>query len=97
MSLGPMSYLAPKGYGEKSMTGTRRPGPGIRDGAPGDPRDMVKAKLPEAEISRGATARPPERYPEPVPHPAPISHSVGALSGCGAMSSEDIEGDEWAA
>jgi len=30
------------------MTGNRRPGPGIRDGAPGDPRDMVKAKLPEA-------------------------------------------------
>jgi hypothetical protein len=22
---------------------------------------------------------------------------AGALSGCGAMSSEDIEGDEWAA
>jgi hypothetical protein len=32
----------------KSMTGNWRPGPGIRDGASGDPRDMVKAKLPEA-------------------------------------------------
>jgi hypothetical protein len=32
----------------KSMTGNRWPGPGIKDGAPGDPRDMVKAKLPEA-------------------------------------------------
>jgi hypothetical protein len=29
----------------KELAGNWRPGPGIRDGAPGDPRDTVKAKL----------------------------------------------------
>jgi len=34
--------------GEQSMSANRRPGPGVRDGAVGDPRDMAKAELPEA-------------------------------------------------
>ena len=44
---GSMAYLASKGKGDRSMPLKRRPGPGIRDGVPQDPRNMVKAKLPE--------------------------------------------------
>jgi hypothetical protein len=38
-----MAYLDPKGEGDQSMPANQRPGPGVRDGALGDPRDMAKA------------------------------------------------------
>jgi hypothetical protein len=42
--LGRMAYPAPKGLvGENSMPENQRPGPGVRDGALSDPRNMVKA------------------------------------------------------
>jgi hypothetical protein len=44
-----MAYLDPKGEGDSSMPGNQRPGPGVRDGALGDPRDMAKAGLPESQ------------------------------------------------
>ena len=44
---GSMAYPASKDKGDRSMPLKRRPGPGIRDGAPRDPRNMVKAELPE--------------------------------------------------
>jgi hypothetical protein len=39
-------------------------------GAPGDPRDMAKAALPEAESPEYAKNRPPERHPKPAPRSA---------------------------
>ena len=47
--LGLMAYPAPKGQGDKSMPGNQRPGSGAWDGALGDPRDMAKAGLLEAQ------------------------------------------------
>jgi hypothetical protein len=48
--LGLMAYPQLKGRrGDKSMPGNRRPGPDVRDGALGDPRDMAKAGLPESQ------------------------------------------------
>ena len=47
-SLGPMANPEPKGKGDHSMPGNWRSCPGVRGDAPGDPRDMVKAGLPEA-------------------------------------------------
>jgi len=35
------------------MPGNRRPRPGVRGGAPGDPRDMAKAGLPESQPPEG--------------------------------------------
>jgi hypothetical protein len=46
-----MAYLEPKGEGDKSMLGNQRPGPDVRDGALGDPRDMAKAGLPEPQCA----------------------------------------------
>ena len=73
-SLGPMAYLDPKGEGDNSMPGNRRPGPGVRDGALGDPRDMAKAGLPEAQSPEDASRHPPERRLKPVPRPASGIH-----------------------
>lgn len=47
--LGLMTYLEPKGEGDSSMSGNQRPCPGVWDGALGDPRDMAKAGLLEAQ------------------------------------------------
>jgi anti-sigma regulatory factor (Ser/Thr protein kinase) len=44
---GSMAYPELKGNGDSSMPLKRRSLPGIRDGVPQGPRDMVKAKLPE--------------------------------------------------
>ncbi len=44
---GSMAYPELKGNGDSSLPLKRRSFPGIRDGAPQGPRDMVKAKLPE--------------------------------------------------
>jgi serine/threonine-protein kinase RsbW len=44
---GSMAYPELKGNGDSSMPLKRRSFPGIRDGVPQGPRDMVKAKLPE--------------------------------------------------
>ena len=46
LSLDLMAYLDLKGEGDSSMPGNRWPCPGVRDGVPGDPRDMAKAGLP---------------------------------------------------
>src|SRR6185312_871826 len=41
--LGLMAYLDTKGEGDQSMPANQRPGPGVGDGALGDPRDRAKA------------------------------------------------------
>ena len=97
ISLGQMAYLDSKGEGDQSMPANRRSGAGVWDDAPGDPRDMAKAKLPEPQSSADAALHPPERRLKPVP----VLHGdVGwtrALFEAGAMPSEGIEEDEWGA
>src|SRR4029450_8739894 len=68
--LGLMAYLDPKGEGDESMPGKRRPCPGVRGGASRDPRDMAKAGLPEAQSPDDACNHPPERRLKPAPRPA---------------------------
>jgi anti-sigma regulatory factor (Ser/Thr protein kinase) len=46
---GSMAYLASKDKGDRSMPLKRWSFPGIRGGVPQDPRNMVKAKLPEPQ------------------------------------------------
>ena len=90
-----MAYLEPKGEGDKSMPENQRPGPGVRDGALGDPLDMAKAGLPEAQSPEDAFSHPPERRPKPAPA---LRRWVGCPSQPpepGAMPSEGIQGDEW--
>ena len=62
-----MADLDPKGKGDKSMSGNRRPGPGVWGGAVGDPRDMAKAGLLEAQSPGDESSRLPERRLKPVP------------------------------
>jgi hypothetical protein len=81
-----------------SMTRNRRPGPGIKDGAPGDPRDTVKllnCLKPNLQMVQMPARRKDTRNRRRI-----LCRSrtlAGAPSGSGAMSSEDIKGDEWAA
>src|SRR4051794_35708429 len=67
ISLGLMADLEPKGEGDKSMPENQWPGPGVGGGALGDPRDMAKAGLPEAQSPEDASSHPPERRLKPVP------------------------------
>ena len=68
--LGLMAYLNPKGAGDSSMPVKRRSGPGIRDDASWDPRDMAKAGLPEPQSPGDAKIHPSERCLKPMPCPA---------------------------
>jgi hypothetical protein len=47
--LGQLAYLDAKARGDKSMPREQRPTEGVQDGALHDPRDMVKARLLEAQ------------------------------------------------
>lgn len=58
VSLGLMAYLDPKGKGDSSMPGNRWSPQTARGGAPGGPRNTVKAELPEAESPEGAIRTP---------------------------------------
>jgi len=69
-SLDLMADLDLKGEGDSSMPGNRQPGRGVWDGVPGDPRDMAKAGLPEAQSLEGVAGPPPERRLSPAPAPA---------------------------
>lgn len=93
--LGRMTYLDPKGEGDKSMSGNRRPGSVVRDGVLGGPRDMAKTGLFEAQSPEDASSHPPERLLKPAPHSARGFIVAQCTSGVRAMSSEDIQGDEW--
>jgi hypothetical protein len=53
--------------GDESMPGNQRPGPGVRDGALGDPRDMAKAELPESQSPEDGSSHPSERHLKPAP------------------------------
>src|SRR5216684_1137322 len=59
-----MADRSPKGQlRENSMPENRRPCPGVRGGAPGDPRDTAKVALPESQSPEGERYHPPERRP----------------------------------
>jgi len=60
------------------MPANRQPCPGVKGGVPGDPRDMAKAELLEAQRPEGEIQRPPERRLKPVPTPA-----AGWIRTCG--------------
>jgi hypothetical protein len=62
-----MADLDPKGEGNNSMPGNRWPGPDVRDGASGGPRDMAKAGLPESQSPEDARSHPPEIRLKPAP------------------------------
>jgi hypothetical protein len=76
-----MAYLDPKGEGDQSMPANQRPGPGVGDGALGDPRDMAKAGLPESQSPEDGSSHPPERRPKPAPALPPEWKKDGATSG----------------
>ena len=60
--LGLMAYLRfERILGDQSMPGKQRPRPGVRGGALRDPRNMVRAELPEAQSPDDASRHPPER------------------------------------
>src|SRR5207302_6432883 len=56
---GSSTYLRAKAGGDKSMSEKRESLEGVYDAVPQDPRDMVKATLPESPISSGGTAHSP--------------------------------------
>jgi len=58
-----MAYPDPKGERDSSLPGKRRSGPGVRAEASRDPRDMAKARLPEAESPADEKTHPPEGHP----------------------------------
>ena len=62
--LGLMADLDPKGEGDNSMPGNQRSCPGVWSDASGDPRDMAKAGLPEAQSPEGANVTPAGKTPE---------------------------------
>ncbi|MFI7075610.1 IS701 family transposase [Micromonospora sediminicola] len=82
--------------GDKSMPGNQRPGPGVRGGAMGDPRDMAKAGLPEAQSPVDVTSHPPERRLKPVPRSAAVmKHSRSNLriaKRCPARAFKEMSG-----
>lgn len=62
-----MADLDPKGKGDKSMPGNHGSGRGVWDEAVGDPRDMAKAGLLEAQSPEDGSSHPPERRMKPAP------------------------------
>ncbi len=64
-------------------------------GALGDPRDMVKAELPEPQSPEDEMRHPPEIVHETGARPALQCYGMqGNLRGGGAIPSEGIQGDE---
>ena len=90
-----MADLDAETEGDDSMPGNRRPCPGVRDGALGDPRDMAKAGLPEAQSPEGARCTPAGKTPGTGAASCGRVREACAPPGAGAMPSEGIEGDEW--
>jgi hypothetical protein len=58
--MGQPTYLKSKGRGENRMSVKRGLSVDASGKAPQDPRDMVKAKLPEPQLSKGTCWNPSE-------------------------------------
>jgi len=93
--LGPMADLDPKGEGDRSLPANHRARPDVWGGAVGDPRDMAKAGLLEAQSPGDESSRPPERRLKPAPALRRNRFCMSQPSEQGAMPSEGIQGDEW--
>jgi hypothetical protein len=70
-----------KGMGTAACHDNRRSGPGVRDDAPGDPRDMAKAELPEPQSPAMQLFIHRKRRLKPVPCPASGYLVTGATFG----------------
>lgn len=85
-----------KVIGDKSMPGNQRSSPDVRGGALGDPRDMAKAGLPEAQSPVDVTSHPPERRLKPVPCSAAVmKHNRGNFRNakrCPARAFKEMSG-----
>jgi hypothetical protein len=93
-----MAYLrSERILGDQSMPGKQRPYPGVRGGALRDPRNMVRAGLPEAKSPVDASRHPPERRLNRCRALRWYRSFADATSGVRAMPSEGIQGDELAA
>ena len=66
-SLGPWLTWTRKTNGKAAWHPSRLSCPGVPGEEPAGPRDMPKARLPEAQAPDGATSHPAERRLEPVP------------------------------
>ena len=70
MFLGLMAYLDPKGEGDNSMPVNQRPGPMSGTACWEDPRDMVKARLPESQSPVDVMDPSAGKALKPAPSPA---------------------------
>ena len=95
--MGRLTYLEAKARGKQSMSGKRWPSGGVRGEVPQDPHDMAKAGLPKTQSPtmkvniRRNDARNRRR--------AMLGHErkTGQPPWRAVPSSEDGQGDEWAA
>jgi hypothetical protein len=79
------------------MPENRRPCPGVRNGAPGDPCDMVKAGLPESQSPEGAISTPAGKTPETGAGPfrrviRDLRESSGVLERCPVRALKEMNG-----
>src|SRR6187401_3392393 len=79
------------------MPGNRRSCPGGGSDAPGDPRDMAKAGLPEAQSPEGANVTPTGKTPETGTGPCcrvitNLRYSSGVLERCPVWALKETNG-----
>jgi hypothetical protein len=70
-----LPYLESKDKGDSSLAGNQRSCPGVWGGVLGDPRDMVKAGLPDSLASRRRNSSSVGKTPETGASPAVASYS----------------------
>jgi hypothetical protein len=91
-----MAYLDPKGKRDKSMPGNHGLRPGVWGGAVGDPRDMAKAGLLEAQSPGDGSSHPPERRLKPVPALRRVMNitvaTFGAMERCPVRALKEMSG-----
>jgi hypothetical protein len=79
------------------MPENRRPCPGVRNDAPGDPCDMVKAGLPESQSPEGAISTPAGKTSETGAGPfrrvvRDLRESSGVLERCPVRALKEMNG-----
>ena len=96
--LGSTAYLEAKARGDKSMPVKRRAPEASVGGVPQDPRDMAEAGLPTAQSPAGESDAPIGMTPGTDAAPClGMNRRPRQPPWCGPPSSEDGQGDEWAA
>jgi hypothetical protein len=79
------------------MPENRRLCSGVRNGAPGDPCDMVKAELPESQSPEGANSTPAGKTPGTGADPfrrvfMDLRESSGVLERCPVRALKEMNG-----